>query len=72
MDDGGNGFDNVSISKRLTQRVDALLPKINLFNTRASYIQDRLRRAIEEDEIRYATSPESGRDGDVKKKAEER
>jgi len=46
-----NGFVSISITKNLTDRADELYRKAG-FATRSGYIQDRLRRAIERDEVR--------------------
>ena len=47
-----NGYSTVSISDLLLDRIDILIKNAG-FSTRAGYIQDRLRRAIEKDELRY-------------------
>jgi metal-responsive CopG/Arc/MetJ family transcriptional regulator len=44
-----NGFTPVSISDFLIDRIDKVFKNAG-FNTRAGYIQDRLRRAVEKDE----------------------
>lgn len=55
----GNGFSSTSISSILVERVDRLFVKAG-FNTRAGYIHDRLRRAVERDESRFGGEDGAG------------
>lgn len=47
-----NGFISVSISANIINRAECLFKKAG-FNTRSGYLQDRLRRAIEQDEKNF-------------------
>jgi len=47
-----NGFKNISIANPIIERVDKIFLKAG-FNNRSSYIQDRLRDAVEKDLDKY-------------------
>ncbi len=47
-----NGFTSVNINDLIIQKIDKIFLKAG-FSTRASYIQHKLREAIEKDEKRY-------------------
>ena len=47
-----NGFTSVNINDLIIQRIDKIFLKAG-FSTRASYVQDRLRDALEKDEKKY-------------------
>jgi len=47
-----NGFTSVNINDLIIQRIDKLFLKAG-FSTRASYIQHKLREALEKDEKKY-------------------